>query len=215
MTTTFTPITVPNFQTVLDLLKKDIFLTLYCHAIATVKSVDYEAQTLIASVNYSQTFFNIPDTNVPIPYEVPYPLLIDCPFIILGGASGALTFPISQGDECIILFNDRDIDNWTAGASSGPVNSNRLHSMSDGIALVGFPDIANYDTERVVLQNGDSKVALGSKINIQNQEQSLYTILNTLLGAIAAAVSSTGDTGIATIAAAAGAAQTAIGELLN
>ena len=66
-----------------------------------------------------------------------YPLLVDCPCFILQGGGAFIEMPIQKGDECIILFNDRDIDNWFNGTTKEP-NSNRKHTLSDGIAIVGI-----------------------------------------------------------------------------
>lgn len=211
MTVPFTQIvSEPELKDVLDLMKKELLLSLNCHAIATVQSVNFTDQVLTATMNYAQTFFQKSPDGIYNPVNVPYPVLVDCPFIILGGGGGALTFPIAKGDECLILFNDRDIDNWFAGATSGPVASNRLHSFSDGIALVGLNTFSgSYDPDRTVLQLGTTKVALGDKINIQNNAASLYSILNTFFTSLASAVT------VVQVAAAGAVAAADIGNLLE
>lgn len=152
--------TDPSLRDLLDQIKKDIFLSMSVHHIGTIQSFDETNQTATATINYQKTFYTLNDANGT--YEatvVDYPLLVDCPVICLGGGTASLTFPISQGDECLILFNDRDIDNWFDGASTGPVATPRLHSFSDGIIIVGVRSLANsltnYDTDAATLQNGD------------------------------------------------------------
>ena len=71
------------------------------------------------------------------------PLLVSCPVIIMTGGAGHLTFPIVQGDTCIILFNDREIDNWLALGGVQVPTSVRTHDLSDGIAIVGLRNTQN------------------------------------------------------------------------
>ena len=69
-----------------------------------------------------------------------YPTLVDVPCICLQGDGGdaRMTVPIKAGDMALVLFCDRDIDNWFAGADLSAPNSERLHDLSDGIAIVGL-----------------------------------------------------------------------------
>lgn len=70
-----------------------------------------------------------------------YPLLVDCPYIILQGGGAYLDFPIAVGDYCIVLFNDRNIDNWWSTGNVKEPADKRKHSLSDGMALIGInPD---------------------------------------------------------------------------
>ena len=181
----------PSLRDLLDLHKKDLMLSLNCHAIATVQSFNEANQTITATINYKKTYFQLnKKTNVYVPFNLDYPLIIDCPVVILGGGPCSLTFPIAAGDECLILFNDRDIDNWFQGGPPMEVASGRLHSFSDGIALVGLRNsqrsLQAYDTTRVVLQNGTTKVGVGAtKVIISNG-----TTLNTLLGNLISTIQS-------------------------
>lgn len=162
--------------------KKQIFLELNCHAIATIQNFNSADQTVTATMNYVKTYYQENDKFVMVPVTIQYPILLDCPLIILGGGKATLTFPISPGDECLVLFNDRDIDNWFAGSPPGPVATSRLHSFSDGLVLVGFPDIASYDTERALLSNGTTGVGVSSsKVKIYNSTTTLNTLLQQLV----------------------------------
>lgn len=102
--------------------------------------------------------------------------------------------PIAQGDECLVLFNDRALDTWFQSGVNAPLPSSRLHSFSDAIVLVGLRSqirsIQNYDTQRVVLRNGAAKVAIGDKIEISNG-QNLKNALDTVISSIFAAGSAT------------------------
>lgn len=177
----------PELADLLALFKKNIFLEFNSHHLATIQSFNSSLQTATATVNYKKTFFELnQQTQTYQPVLVDYPLLVDCPVICLGGGTGSLTFPIAQGDECLVFFNDRDIDNWFAGSSGGPVATPRLHSFSDGIILVGVRSkgkvLSTYDTARSVLRNKDAFVGISqTKIRVANATQNLNTILQNIM----------------------------------
>lgn len=63
------------------------------------------------------------------------PLLLDCPVQFPGGGGFVLTFPLAEGDECLVVFSSRCIDAWW---QSGGIQSQaelRLHDLSDGFCL--------------------------------------------------------------------------------
>ncbi|MEQ9868716.1 Gp138 family membrane-puncturing spike protein [Pectobacterium odoriferum] len=67
----------------------------------------------------------------------PLQLLTDVPVIFPRGGGCTLTFPVSPGDECLIIFADRCIDFWwQSGGVQEPV-SDRMHSLSDAFVIVG------------------------------------------------------------------------------
>lgn len=157
-------------------------LSLNCHAIAQVQEVDYGDLTVTCKMMYNQTFYEKKPDGTFSPTYVDYPLLVDCPFIVLGGGDTSLTFPIAEGDECLILFNDRDIDYWVAGKKSGSVATNRLHAFCDAIALVGFIKPGSYDPARALLRNGTTYVGVSAdKVKIANAITTLNTLLQDLV----------------------------------
>ncbi len=191
------PLSNPGLADLLAEVRKEIFLNLNCHAIGTVEAFDDSEQTITATINYTKTFYQKDERGTFNPVSVNYPVLLNCPVFILSGGNAFVSMPIAKGDQVLLMFNDRDIDNWFSGATSGPVNSGRLHSISDAIALIGlFPlnkSISSYDLTRARLQNGDAYVGVSStKIKIANgsttlntQLQDLSTQLENLCSAIA------------------------------
>lgn len=182
----------PGLKDVLDLFKKDILLSLNCHHIGTVQSFDSAKQTATATINYKKTFFRKKTDGTYAPELSDYPILLDCPVVVLGGGGGALTFPVAKGDECLVLFNDRAIDTWYQGSTTSPVPSPRLHSISDGLILVGVRSMSNaiddYDTDGTVLRAGTtkSKITPEGKWVLTNEASgstdlitALYNILTT------------------------------------
>lgn len=156
-------------QDLLNLFKKDIFLNFNSHHIGKIQLFNPLNQTSTVTINYKKTFFQSdPVTGVYGPTLVDYPILAECPTICLGGGNGALTFPITTGDDCLIFFNDRDLDNWFQGSSSSANATPRLHSFSDGVVLVGLRSLndvlLNYDSDGIALRTKDglTKIKIAS-----------------------------------------------------
>ena len=88
-----------------------------------------------------------------------YPMLVDCPCVVLGGGDSRITFPIKAGDGCIVLFADRDIDSWYAEGKAMPPRTNRRHSISDAFILVGIRHrknkISDYYADGMEIRQGD------------------------------------------------------------
>ena len=182
----------PQLADLLIQFKKDIYLGLNCHAIATVQSFDSSNQTVVATINYTKTFLQRnTETGTYEKVQTDYPILLDVPVVVIRGGQAGLTMPILKGDQCLILFNDRSIDQWFQSGQVGPVASSRLHDLSDGIALVGLSNlnnpIQNYDSTRASLYNGTTKVAVGAeKILLSNDVTTLNTLIVTLIDTIKA-----------------------------
>lgn len=185
MTTPFNrQLNEPDLSDLLKALKRDVLQTLNCHALATVQSFDSAANTVVAKINYQQTYLQKDSTGYKQVY-VDYPILIDVPVIFLCGGTSSLTFPVTQGDQCLILFNDRSISKWTAGARTGPTGSTRLHSLADGIALIGLNPVSDYDADHALLRYGNTKVGVSeTKVLIENETRNLKTLLTNLTTAI-------------------------------
>lgn len=192
--------------TLSDLLKihaKEIGLNTNCHAVGVIQSFDSDNQTAVVKIAYKKTFVRQdPQTGTPKTVLGDYPVLIDCPIISLYGGHFALTFPITAGDTCLLLFNDRALDEWFASGQVGPIASQRLHSMADGVALVGLRSspqaLAAYDTTRALLQSlSGLKAVIGisqNKVRIQNDTYTLLFILENLITVLEAIFASPTNT---------------------
>lgn len=181
----------PTLKDLLDLHEKTVKLNTNCHAIGTIQSFDPAKQTVTVIINYKKTSFKqLPDGK----YEAAltdYPILADVPAIVISGGQCSLQMPIVKGDICLILFNDRDMDNWMQSGQIGPVASPRLHSISDGIALVGLRPFTNpldgFQAAVASLSNGTTAVRVkNGKIRIENIATTLNTVLDQLVTAIKA-----------------------------
>lgn len=61
----------------------------------------------------------------------------DVPVMFPGGGSHLLTFPVTAGDDCLIVFAERSIDNWFAHGGTQQPSDWRMHDINDAFVLVG------------------------------------------------------------------------------
>lgn len=126
---------VPDLAELFNRRMSEVMSKINCCHLGTVKSFNSAKQTVTASINYKA----IVDGKL---YE--YPLLLDVPIFVYKGGNASSTMPIAAGDTCILLFNDRSIDNWlTTGDVSSAPNGERVHDMSDAICFVGISSFGN------------------------------------------------------------------------
>lgn len=170
------PIPDPDLAALLQAQAENVFASLRCHALGTVVSFDEASQTATVRINAQAVVYNQRQSlNAPLqatPQIVDYPPLTDVPVFVLSGGGFAVTLPVAAGDTCLVCFNDRDFDAWFQSGASTPPNSGRMHSLSDGLALVGFRSranpIAGLSSTEAALRNaaGDAKVAIDGDGNV-------------------------------------------------
>jgi hypothetical protein len=193
----------PDIRALFDGLIDEMFAKFNCHVVGTVQSFNDSKQTVQVSAVYQRAVFNNPPSGNTVqtePTVLPYPLLFDVPVLVLGGGSASLQFPIAVGDGCLVLFADRDLDPWFTNGTTGALpNSYRMHSIADGIALVGLRSapqaLTGYDSSRARLVNGASQISVGTLVRISNAVTSMLTVQNAIISALNAlnAVKSGGD----------------------
>lgn len=49
--------------------------------------------------------------------------------------------PINVGDECVILFNDRELESWFINGEVNPIAYPRMHDLTDAVAIFGIRSI--------------------------------------------------------------------------
>lgn len=193
--------TPPDLRTVLDGLKREIFDGLNCHEVGIIENFDKDKQTATVRIAVLKVF---PEKTVP------YPLLTDCPVYFPAGGSAYMTFPVKKGDTCLVLFNDRDLDNWFATGNVVAPNSPRLHSLSDGLVLVGFRNLATPPPatldDAVTIWNNGSRISVkddgsveivldgATKVKVENGSVNLKTALDALCTALTTWVNTGGST---------------------
>jgi phage baseplate assembly protein gpV len=122
------------------------------------------------------------------------PLLLDCPVIFPAGGGFALTFPLAQGDEGLVVFSSRCIDAWWYSGGVQKQARARMHDLSDGFFLPGCfsraRKLANVSATNVQLRSADGQtlveMAGGGIVNIKAPTQiNLNAPIIALTGAIA------------------------------
>jgi hypothetical protein len=90
--------------------------------------------------------------------SIKMPLLLDCPVLWQGGGGVTLTFPIKNGDECLVVIASRCIDAWWSQGGVQDPPDIRMHNLSDGFALVGVRSVPRkftVDTNAAQLRSDD------------------------------------------------------------
>lgn len=175
-----------KLRDMLDFISREVMLKLNCHALATVQSFNPDNQTIKASINYQATVF-VPDANGnPVAQPITYAPIVDCPVYFPQGGGGSLTFPVASGDQCLIAFNDRDMDNFISTGNTGACATLRAHSFTDAIAFVGVNPftkaISGFDTVRAILQKSGAKVGCSSSgVLIEANSIKLSTLLQNII----------------------------------
>ncbi len=178
------PISEPNMDDNFSSLKQEIFATLNCHRVGTIESFDPTTQTATIQLVDAWT-----QNNYQGNFSQPIAPLIKCPIVILKGAKGGFTSPINKGDQCLVLFNDRDLDNWQkAGGEYQIPATARCHYITDAFAIVGIRSLANpiedFNNVATEMNYQDTVISLDEKVKIQNATKNLKTLIDNLITAI-------------------------------
>lgn len=174
----------PKLYDVLAALKTQILINLNCVKIGRIVTFYPATHTADVQILFRRVMKNGATAS--------YPTLLNCPVFTAQGGGASMQFPIAAGDTCIVLFADRNIDNWYLNGNEQPPIDGRLHDPSDGIVLVGLnwktdttiPPVSTTEA-RLILSDGTTKVGLQSgKITVQNATGSLLTSLTNLTTAV-------------------------------
>ena len=106
-------------------LKREIASSMHCALPGTVTSFDPETQTVSVQPALKRGLFSLP-------------VIRDVPVFFPGSKDQAVTWPVSAGDECLLIFADSDIDRWFDSGETEEPFSARQHSLPDAFAFVGF-----------------------------------------------------------------------------
>lgn len=167
----------PDIQYLLDTFTENLKTNLNCVQVGQIVKFYPENKTVDVNICFKQK------VNGEIKN---YPLLLKCP--VLGNK---ITIPIEEGEFCIVLFNDRNIDSWWETGQSQLPRTNDKHNISDGIVICGLNSLANaiqYDNSAICLNYQQTKINGNLEVNgntTQNGD-------NTITGNNEAATYSTG-----------------------
>ena len=57
-----------------------------------------------------------------------------------------ITQPINKGDECLLVFSDRELETWFINGNTNGLKHSRMHDETDCIAIMGIRSIPNLIT---------------------------------------------------------------------
>lgn len=192
-----------NFNSVMQLSQDAIMARLNCHNIGRI--LDFEPVTQTCSIQLMQ----IKQFNKQ---QITPTILTEVPLIIYGAGGGHITMPDPTGTICVLLFMDRNIDAFVETEEPYVPQTSRMHDFTDCIALTTFKTLANplteYDEKAVTIMNEEiieevkqksfikvysqqilmqnslgGKISLTNKINIQNNQQNLASLIQSFLTA--------------------------------
>jgi hypothetical protein len=104
--------------------------------------------------------------------EMRLPPLLDVPVSFPRGGGFAVTFPVSPGDEGLLVFSDRCIDGWFQTGSPGIPPDHRLHDLSDASFIPGISSlgraISELRTDAITLRQleGNGFVSIDTEGNV-------------------------------------------------
>lgn len=106
------------------------------------------------------------------------------------------TFPLTQGMECVLLFNDRELETWFINGGSNIQAYPRMHDLTDAIAIVGIrslPQMIQILTDCLHLFYGQSDLQIKAQQAVLNSPQIDLNGTN-VLNATGATITLEGDT---------------------
>lgn len=121
------------------------------------------------------------------------PVVFDLPIMWPQTSQGRLTIPVAVGDQVLVSFSCRSIEQWKEGILGRKPLDPRKFSVNDGFALVGVSfDGADVDVTGSILENTASqRVALklgnDGRVALGNDTTELLDLLSRVLQALSLA----------------------------
>lgn len=127
--------------------------------------------------------------------ETPMPVLNGVPIIFPRAGNASLTFPVVNGDTCLLLFSERSLDLWKTNGGQVTPDDNRKFSLPDAIGIMGlFPFSENSladnnedvllvynDSKFRIKANGDIVIQTNNKIAIGDTNTEILDIISKML----------------------------------
>lgn len=180
----------PQTFDMLQSLKQDIFRSLNAVKIGQIRVFDPSKKTAQVQILFKRVVPSQTGNDGQTIQD--YPVLVDCPVFTLQGDGGAIQMPIVPGDQCVLLFSDRNIDGWFQNGSAVAPFDARCHDLSDGICLVGLnslaSDLSDYPADTLRISYDDAAIDIsGGILKLYNNTTTLLTLMNGFIDVIAAA----------------------------
>lgn len=143
--------------------------------------------------------------------ETPYPVFTEVPIAFPRAGGLCITYPVAEGDECLVVFADACIDFWwQSGGVQSPKDS-RSHDLSDAIAIFGLssqprklPDVSGNAIEirtdsrsdYISLTAGKLDININGAVNVTAKTSKVVCPDNTIQGPLKVTGLITGQGGI-------------------
>ena len=121
-------------QTAADAQIRAALLDVHTASPGIIISFDPDTRTATVQPAIQRVFLH-PDSGEQTPTNLPP--CVDVPVYFPSGGGFELTFPVTAGDHCLLVFAERCIDSWAATGEPAPPDDYRQHDLSDAFALVG------------------------------------------------------------------------------
>lgn len=105
-----------------------------------------------------------------------------------------ITNEIKAGDECILLFSDREIESWFVNGDVNPVAYQRMHDLTDAVAILGIRSLPSmiemvsdclhlfYGASQILLKDGTIDIVGNTTINGNTQNNGNITATGQIKG---------------------------------
>ncbi len=170
-----------------------------------IETFDPDTQLATVQPAIKRIFKTVDESDVEFLTPTALPVLINVPVAFPRGNGFSLTFPVKKGDECLIVFNERSIDNWNKNGGVQEPSAFRLHSLSDAMVYVGLSSqpnkITNFASDDVELRNeaGDQRIILKANGDIEIDTPSNNVKVNCTNATVDATAKTTVNTAIAEV----------------
>jgi len=119
------------------------------------------------------------------------PMLTGVPVQYPTGGGFSVTYPLSEGDEVLLFFADRDFERWLLSGRAGPPQSGRRNTLSDAFAVPGVKDFADSSVSvgaglRIEHSSSGMRIRISSagKVAIEKGNVELLNLINSLIEAL-------------------------------
>lgn len=135
-----------SFNDVMAIAQEAIMSRLNCHNIGRIIEFDSSTQTCTVELMQIKQFND--QAFIPAP-------ITQVPLIIYGSDNSYITLPNPVGSVCLLLFLDRNIDNFLETGEQYMPETSRMHDFTDAVALTTFKTLANpienYDDNAITM----------------------------------------------------------------
>lgn len=174
----------PNLEDVFEIVKEYTMAFINCSRIGRIRSFNPENCT--AYIDIMELIPNNGNNEIPS-------ILADVPVIFYGSRNTRITPPDIVGSNCLLIFQDRNIDNFLTTGEQYEPDNDRTHSYADCVALLTLNSYIDepvmYDENALTLYNGtqfakifnDSIELYAEKIKLYNSQTTLLTLIKSLI----------------------------------